>query len=165
MLKGRHSEGLSPSQSSLPQNLYPGVLSKMRFSSLSLMSFVLLTATDITNAWVTTCQTTSTACTLATAQEAIANLKISLDYFGAQPAGASFYLFTGTLSGNDNFATCAATLQSDAYHPATVQANITKATFDSAITSMINKCVLAGKRGNLAFDDITRFEGPTLYFR
>ncbi|KAG8834339.1 hypothetical protein FRC17_009107 [Serendipita sp. 399] len=137
----------------------------MRSVNVSFMSVVLFAASNVGHAYVTTCQTRSTACTWNTAQEAVAHIRGYLDNFGAQPAGADFYLFTGVISGNDNFATCQATLQSDAYHPGSVQANVTKANFNAATTGMIYSCVLAGKQGNLAFNDTSRFEGPTLWFR
>ncbi|CAG7847611.1 SubName: Full=Uncharacterized protein {ECO:0000313/EMBL:CCA68547.1} [Serendipita indica DSM 11827] len=116
------------------------------------------------SAVVVTCQTTATICTTQTANEAVANAQLYLDNFGQQPAGADFYLWTGIISGSSNLGTCGVQLRSDAYHPSSVQANITKNVWNIARISAINSCIVQGKQANVAFDDVKRFEGPTIWF-
>ncbi|KAF9522092.1 hypothetical protein CPB83DRAFT_864962 [Crepidotus variabilis] len=134
--------------------------------SISLYFSVLFVLTHgaYVSAYATICQTQTTTCDATTAPEAIANLKVYLDNFGAQPKDASFYLWTGTIAGSSNQGTCGVTLKSDAYNPGNVQANITKTTFNQATQAVTFNCIWNGKQGTAALNDTTRYEGPTFTF-
>ncbi|KIM24121.1 hypothetical protein M408DRAFT_331896 [Serendipita vermifera MAFF 305830] len=131
----------------------------MRFHPVILLSLL-----GGASAYVTICQTYATTCDSTTAAEAIANLKLYLDNFGAQPAGANFYLWTGIVAGSSNYGTCGVQLKSDAYHPGNVQANVTKTVFNQATLAVTYNCIYQGKQGSAALNDTTRYEGPTFTF-